>query len=319
MAGKLIGPYQISLNVDDNGYRDYNVGYKVQVELGDGPLVAALTAGLPEIGSSYSLRTETDPWAFCWPTSVVTPLSPQKDEPYFYYSVGKLFTTRPRSDCRDGSDNPLLLPPRVSGGFIKYTKEITEDFEGKMVRNSAFELIRGAIVEFDHNRPTIQIEQNVSTLEYDLCAGMMDTVNEEPLWGFDARCVKLSNFTWASNVFGTCNEYYTRFFEFDIDPATFDRFTLDEGTKVLNGHWEATGWVLDDIDGEPPDPDNPQHFIRFRDRTGEVARVLLDGNGEPLGGATGTADDDDPAVRIHIKYYPNSNFLELGIPSTIGN
>ena len=74
---------------------------------------------------------------------------------------------------------------------------------------------------------------------------------------------------------------------------TWDRDVWDEGTRVLRGYWSnaaggtgtgtrnRTHWTLIDIDGAPPDPDNPQHFIRFKDWNGENQRTLLDGAGKP--------------------------------------
>jgi hypothetical protein len=74
---------------------------------------------------------------------------------------------------------------------------------------------------------------------------------------------------------------------------SWDRDVWDEGTRVLRGYWgSASGgtgtgtgnrshWVLVDIDGAPPDPDNPHHFIRFKDWNGENTRTLLDGFGKP--------------------------------------
>jgi hypothetical protein len=74
---------------------------------------------------------------------------------------------------------------------------------------------------------------------------------------------------------------------------TWDRDVWDEGTRVLRGYWsdssgvtgtgthKKTHWRLVDIDGAPPDPRNPQHFIRFKDWNGENTRTLLDGAGKP--------------------------------------
>jgi hypothetical protein len=59
-----------------------------------------------------------------------------------------------------------------------------------------------------------------------------------------------------------------------------------------------------------PDSTNPQHFIRYKDRNGENARVLLDGAGIPI-------EDGATPVYRDVEYYPESNFLLLGIPLTL--
>lgn len=74
---------------------------------------------------------------------------------------------------------------------------------------------------------------------------------------------------------------------------TWDRNVWDEGTRVLRGYWSDAGsqigtgtqytthWTLTNINGQPPDPNNPQHYIRFKDWNGENTRTLLDGRGRP--------------------------------------
>jgi len=70
-----------------------------------------------------------------------------------------------------------------------------------------------------------------------------------------------------------------------------------------------TGWVLDNINGQAPDYRNPQHFIRYKDRNGECARVILDGRGQP-------AINKYPGQSL-VEKYPERNLLDLGIPTTL--
>jgi hypothetical protein len=58
---------------------------------------------------------------------------------------------------------------------------------------------------------------------------------------------------------------------------------LDEGNKVLNGQFNPTtgDYEVLNINGQPPNPRNPTHFGRFKDRNGENTRVILDGGGLP--------------------------------------
>jgi hypothetical protein len=159
---------------------------------------------------------------------------------------------------------------------------------------------------------------------------MVDTLNDATLWGLAARKIKLSNVSWERLLYGTCDYYYKRVFDFDIDFSTFDRDVLDEGTKVLSGQWDRdTGeWVLLEIEGyggtPNPDAQRPDHFIRYKDRNDENARVILDGNGLPADSVvlraeetgTGTTETESgAAARIQVKKYEESNFLLLGIPT----
>lgn len=71
----------------------------------------------------------------------------------------------------------------------------------------------------------------------------------------------------------------------------------------------GTGWVLDNINGQPPNKNNPQHFIRYKDRRGECVRVILDGSGQP-------AINKYPGQRL-VQKYPSKNMMILGIPTTL--
>jgi len=238
-------------------------------------------------------------WAFCKPTLVVSVHQEREGDPTKLWKVENTYSTKPSKRCQDESiEDPLLEPQKVSGGFVKYTEEATEDRNGVAIKSSSHEMFRGAQVEFDANRPTVRIEQNTARLGLATFTEMIDTVNDRTLWGLAARKIKLSNITWSRNLYGQCNFYFTRNFEFDINFNTFDRKLIDEGTKVLNP----------DLVGA--DKDNPKHFIRYKDANDENTRVILDGNGNAL------TDGANP-VEITIEKYEESNFLLLGIPTNL--
>lgn len=313
-----------SMDRDEEGHRTYKVSHLVKAaNFDESPTSILVATGLPTIGQSWNYGGDIDGFAYCLPTRSVKKAKGVKGEgPYVFWNVTSTFSTKRNSKrCQDVTiEDPLQEPDRVNGSFVKYVKEVMKDKDGNQIKTSSHEIIRGPQVEFDHNRPTVTISQNVADLELDLFAPMVDTVNDASLWGLGSRRIKLSNVSWSREIFGVCSYYYVRTFEFDVDSATFDRDVLDEGTKVLNGHWTtdqtgtgtglASTWVLDNIDGAAPNKNNPQHFIRYKDRNGENSRLVLDGNGEPLDG------NDDP-VFINVQYYSESNFLLLGIPTII--
>lgn len=332
MAATLLGPTSWSMQRNTEGHRTYDLTHKIKCLKTEGPATALQTPGLPVPGSVWIVDDDVDLWAFC--TQEATVKAMVDGEPNTHFLVTQKFSTRPNPRCQDAQfEDPLLEPAKLSGGSISYTEEATEDRFGAPIRNSAFEQFRGAQVEFDANRPTVRVQKNYPTLGADVWAPMENTLNDAPLWGLPARCWKLSRITWDQQYFGQCEVYYTITYEFDAyvkeDPDTgelvsgFDRDLLDEGTKVLNGHWgrggnEGYGWVLDNIGGVAPDPLNPAHFIRFKDRNGENTRVILNGHGipyDPEQATSGTADDTPGS--IHVEKYPESNFLLLGIPLTL--
>jgi len=141
----------------------------------------------------------------------------------------------------------LLIPPKVSGKAIKYTEEAAYDINGIPLVNTALEQLHGPNVEFDKNRGQVRIEFNSPTLDYALCQGMVDTLNDSLLWGFDTRHIKLSDFEWERKYYGSCYPYYTKIFTFDIRYSkkfdgtfdSFDRDVISEGYKSLRGEWDT--------------------------------------------------------------------------------
>lgn len=387
---------------DSDGYREFTVSHRVKTtNLLDGPYTVMHAFGLPAIGSTWHFGNDLDVWAFCYPDMEVKRHSTiAEGEKGYWWQVDQKFSTKPLSRCQDNQvEDPILEPQKVSGNFGKFTIEAVYDRNGHLLKSSSHEQIRGRQVEFDNNKPSVTIEQNVANLGLNTFSQMIDTVNDAPMWGLPARCIKLSNAPWARKYYGKCNIYYTRTFEFDIDYRTFDRIGVDEGSRCLHGHWGAgtgsgltvflssvsstggitavptiivggtgypldkifqvsvlgsdgtggvitvktgpegnvtnilsldylgkgyvvtpldssvptstgTGWMLDKIDGSPPDPTNPQHFDRFKDRNGENTRAILNGAGCPI---TSTS----PVRLITIEYYSESNFFTLGVPVTL--
>ena len=324
------------MEIDDQGHRNYWVWHLVHCDVEDGPYNISQTPGLPVVGAIWNYGADVDPWAFCYPTRKFDRWQGIDGEKHEWWRVENFFSTRPRASCQeDQVEDPLLIPDRKSGSFIKYTKEVTKNRHGRYITTSSHELLTGPLVEFDHNRHTVRIEQNVAVLDLSLCSSLADHVNNSPMWGVPARCVKLSNFSWREHFYGSCSKYFERILDFDVDRNTFDREGLDQGTKVLNGHWDpCTGaWVLDSVvitegcgssagssDVGLPDKNNPQHFIRYKDRNDENCRVILNGSGVPADSfviTPGTATPDvagGPAGSVDIEYYPEGDLFLLGVP-----
>lgn len=421
MATQIIGgPRLWSSTRDSQGYRDYKLRWLIEGDPGgagtpgDGPNTVRNTVGLPNVGAMWNFGNDLDSWAFCHPDDDVQPAPGNKDgHKVKYWIYDQLFSSRPLTTCQDPPiDDPLLQPAIITGGFSPYTREFTRDYFGRPIKSSSHEVPRGQQIEFDDGRHYVKISHNVADLQLALVSDIIKNtpLNDAPLWGAPARCVKLSNWSWERKVNGTCGFYYTRNFEFDVDLNTWDRRILDEGSKVLHGHWDittaglgtgctvnitastesvllpsgylsyigaitsvtlgnggsgypdstttqlkvvqsggksgtinattnATGvvtsvtvgspgqgyasasglatsststWILDKINGAPPNKLNPQHFQRYKDRKGENARTLLDGGGCPIA----STDPNDQSF-IFVQAYGEGNLLLLGIPTTL--
>ena len=290
------GPLSMSLVRSDDGYRTYKLKLLIRItDTEDGPAIASNCPGLPLPGDPWLVDNDLDIWVWCRPEASITRHSDYSEGHPVHFYIGEFtFSNKPltreqaekRRGCHEQQiEDPLLEPDRTSGGFQKKSKEATHNRFGEPIFTSSFEVVRGPQVEFDDSRPTVKIVQNRLLLQFDLLCFLIDCVNDTTLWGFPARWVKFSNCTWEEQYYGLCYRYYVRTLEFEIR-EDWDRNLLDEGTKVLNGHWgdgeaEGSGWVLDNIAGSAPDPNKPSHYIRAIDRKGDPMRIVLDGDGKP--------------------------------------
>lgn len=283
------GQFSWSGDVGDDGHRNYTYVTRALAATTDGPaaVIAAVNTAIP-VGSTWSVDGDVDAWAWRLPGMQISP--EREGEPNKLWKVSLKFSTKPPENQRCNTtpiEDPLLEPQRVSGSFIRKTEMGLKDRFGQAITNSSHEAITGPQNEWDADGgDTVSIEQNVADLELDVLAALKNCVNDAPLWGMPARCVKFNMYTWEQKFYGVCNKYYTRRLEFEVNAKTFDRDILDEGTKVLHGYWDSASpnWVVDVLytSGTMPDPNNPAHFDRAADRQGNPIHVILDGAGKPF-------------------------------------
>lgn len=294
-------------NVD--GHREWDITHLVgTTNSNDGPSSVMVTPGLPTIGSAWIVGNDFDTWAFCTPEMTIRTFQTQNDAG-FYWSVQQRFTTEPQNRCQDTTiEDPLSEPHEISGSFVKYSKEATEDKDGKKIENSAFERMTGRILEVDDNRPTVSISKNFLTLPLTLFTDYIDTVNDEELWGLGPRKVKLSAITWRRQLYGVCSFYYTINYDFDINFNTHDRMIQEDGTLVLGKGGDAT------------DPDD---YIKYKNKKDEEIRVTYlkydpedeDDEKEKRGRLWDKVEDNQHIQTV--KLYQENNFLLLGIPTSL--
>lgn len=323
---------------DDDGYMTYNVEFvmfsNTPQGFTDGPAAALQCPQLPQTYSlydppSWNLGTdvgkfnniEQDPYSWCHWDAKVKPMY-KPEEPGVWYTVELRFSSKPDKRCRTNPvEDPINEPPVISGSTSKYTEQGLIDRFGNFITNSAWERIQGPQNEWDHNRKSIKIQQNVasSLLGYILPSQMLDCVNGLPLWGFPPRTIKLSSCPWELKFNGPCSPYYQRTLEFDIryqqnDDGSFDtwdRNVLDEGTKVLAGQWKGQPGVGNGLQWVPTvgaNPQNPTHFIKAVDfQTNNPIKLILNGRGVPAGLVT-------PLQTLFMAILPNIN-----VPLTDGS
>lgn len=323
MTATLTGFKTTGCDVDNEGYRTYKLTSLVETDdKNDGPFTVLNCPDLAAWGSPWIFGNDYDPWAYCYPTTKVSIYSEKEGDPVYQWAVEQTFSNKPLKRCQDTKiEDPLLEPQKVSGGWVKRSREATYDRFGQRILSSSFEQLRGNPVEFDENGDTVTIEQNVAILELPVFTFMKDCVNSAPLWGMAARTIKLGKVSWERKILGICGYYYTRTFEFEVNANTWDRDVPDEGDKVLDGHWEKNATTGDwewqvrfknpAISSALISASDPRNFIRAKDPHDQPCHVQLNGSGVPL-------KFGDAPAKIHVEKYDEADFLLLGIPTVIG-
>jgi len=302
-----------SMRRDKEGHRDYTLTVMVKLDVvTDGPAAVLSLAGMPQVGDTWSYGTDYDIWAFCSPEVDIQQYGP-KNEPGYYWTAQYKFSTRPMRRCQDESiEDPLQEPMQISGSFMRYTELTEKDKDDNPIQSSSHE---GIQIERDRSRPTVSISQNVANLELETFSEMVDTLNDAELWGLAARKIKLSNVSWSRKLYGICDYYFTRTFEFEVRFEGWDYDDIvDKGRNCLRGSWAASEddppaytWTQD----ADADADDLQDFILALDPNDNPQETLLDGSGGRLTDATSPVFITAPEV------YGESNFLLLGIPTNL--
>jgi len=291
-----LGRIDWGMHRDKEGHRHYNVKWLVQAAATtEGPALVLSAAGLPTPGTPWAFGVDADPWAFCSPECNVRPQLVR--EPGVYWTVEQNFTTKPMKRCQETTiEDPLLEPPVIEGSFAKYVRAAIKDREDVAIENSARELITDpALVERDDGKPTVLISMNVPMLDLGLVTSLMNHLNEGDMWGLDPKCVKLSDWRWQRLLYGVCNYFYRVTYEFEIDEEGFDRVGYDVGTQFLK---------------PGGDPGNQEHYEKYRDASGELAKCFLDGAG-------GVLPAGDAKIEIEVKLYSLGDLFLLGVPATL--
>jgi len=273
------------------GHRDFWITYKVETtDYADGPDTVLDASGLPLVGSIYNEGNDLNIWAYCRAERRAKQLQQRGGEKSKYWTVRCLFSTKPMDRCQDTPiEDPLLEPAKISGNFQKETRIYDVDRNGNAIETAAHQLLPETDREFRDSHPTVVISVNTSSLGLSTFASMVNTVNSATLWGMTARKILLSDVHWERKIQGSCVYYYTITLHFEIASNGFDKTVKAKGTHVLDDEGDVA--LNTDTPGNP-------------------VETFINASGK----AVNTADD---AEEITIERYSESNFLTLGIPTTL--
>lgn len=304
MSVEVRGPKRWSFTRDEKGHRTYEVYYLVKVTNAgnlDDPSLIVDAPGLPRPGDSWSSLSwinGADDWAFCTWECDIEPFDQDEGEPANYYLVKKVFTTKPVYRCQDQQiNNPLLEPYEISGSTTTKRKTILVDRDNLPYVSSSGELLIGPETEVDDNDWEITISFNTASLFLPVVNSLRQHLNDRVLWGLPPGTVKFSRYSFERRLYGRCFFYYRHNMGFEIR-SSWQHVLQDRATMRL-------------ADGG--DPNNPNHWIRAKDFTGENLPMLaLDINGKPI------VNPATQIPRLIVRNpYPLGNLLLLGIPPTL--
>lgn len=300
MTLKLLGRIDQTLDIEESFHRNYKIKWLIETDdVRDGPTRVMNCPGVPTVGSPWIFGNDNDSLAYCWPQWTVSQFNSSSHEPNSLWVLEQPFSTR--FDLigmkKEDIENPFAAPPDLSGTFAKYQEEKRFDYLGKVIRTISHEIRRGEQVKFDANRPSVSIGMNYPSLGLNVFAFMIDNVNESPMWGLAARCVKLSNIRWTRNVY-RFGYFYTRSYDFEVDYKTFDRELPQEGTKEIKPGLDIT---------------NPKNWEVRKDKQGNIIPGVMP---YKTNGQDWDFVDETLLAKQTVRYYPQTNFFVLGIPAS---
>lgn len=228
-----IKAYDSSLATDDEGHRTYDVTYHVYTDdVDDNAQVvySAMLAAVPPY-TSYAIGNDVDAFAYSRRPKSVKRTSWKETRKK--WTVVVPFSTKPTKECQDDDfEDPLDQPPKVSGSFVRQTVIADKDRNGAPLANSSDE---PEFTETDDSRDTVIIEFNTDQLYLSLRAQLRDTCNAATIWGLAARRVKLGQWKWSVEYYGTCSAYIKNVLEFEVNINGWNFTRVDQGYRVKNG------------------------------------------------------------------------------------
>lgn len=295
-------PYDLSLQIDDEGHRDYDVRWKVYSNRScESPDNVMLAANLPIPGTPLS-SVVIDGWPYAYFLAKGSCRFLNRDASRYVWDVSTPFTTKGCRRCMTSPvGNPLLEPWKVSGGGNKYTKEAKADKDGKAIVNSAKQRFRGNALQIDESHATFKIEGNVAWINLTVLNQVRNAVNDRVFWSKAARTIKCTDFTWEQRWYSACQWYFHVAFAFEIDEDTWDLKPFDEGDLII-------------------DPNDATKWIRPRGSREEVlTRIPLDGEGNALSASAEPVRCDgggSPARPGPYRVRKEVNFATIGFPAS---
>ena len=294
MTAAAARPITSSMHWDPDHQRAYTSVYEVITnDVNDGPITALNASGIPPYRSTYSFGNDFDNWAFAHDATANVR---DVEETRKMWTVTVNFSTRPSFRCGDFKiENPLSEPVRLSGSFMQFTRAATKDRNDAALLNSVDEPFVPPI-EIDDSRKVLVIQKNTVAISLSNWADYSDTVNSAAIWGLSARMVKLNQWRWAVQYWGTCGAYISNEWEFHINYELWNHRPLNAGFRHL-----PAGAARPDYETIMDTKDMPRHQPTPLSLAGAIIDVA--GGGTP--------------IYKNFEIYEERDFTTIGVPNPL--
>lgn len=242
MAVTSVNEYSASGGFDSQGVRTWTVLYKAETDsTSDGPVTVILSPLLPTFLSIYTFQSATEGDTLAFRQSLTAELSDPGNS-WTTWDVTAVFSTKPVNAPDTGGGgagnagvtDPTLLPPEISGSFIKTLVPVEKDKDGNPVLNAAGDLFLDLVR--DKSRPDLMIKKNYTAAVFDLdmITDVADSVNSKVFFGKGPRKWKFSSFVWRQLYWGI-TPYYEAAFGFEVNADTWDYEPANRGPRYDSG------------------------------------------------------------------------------------
>jgi len=298
-------PLYANFQQDAEGNRTYKVTHQVLTsDKLDGPRSVALSMGI-DYTTSYSFGNEVDAGAYF--TGGLSSLFVEDQGARKKYRVEVEYSTKAKKRCDEVQiDDPLLIPPDISGDFAQFQKPFIKDKDGRPYLNSS----RQPFVDVpkDDSRPTLKIKKNFASISLAQFVEYADAVNSDTFFGLPERIWKMQRIAWSRAFLGSCGPYYPVELEMHANWETWDFSEVDRGFYELVTDGSGSGSIS--VSG-------------VSDCSGDKRVLITDARGHPLNEASpldGAGKALGPCaelVYIEARGYRELPYAALGIPTSL--
>jgi len=201
MSVSSISPLYCEGGLNEDLTWEYTAYYRaITTSPNDGPNDIILNASCPQYGDAYTFGNDFN--LFAWCRSVNVKLETAKESRLSWIVTANYSSKGAPQDPADKAiQNPADWSWRVSGSFSMQQRAPDKDIDDRALVNAAGEPFLPP-PEIEDPQIVLVLEKNTPTIDLSLYADAGGKVNDAAIWGLNARCAKIMqwtfNFAWTA-------------------------------------------------------------------------------------------------------------------------